>query len=307
MRRLTYFLPILLCTGITKAQYQVQLYNTRPAFEHRISISGMIAYGDKLYLAAERCKKIFIVQIGTGRITDTLELQHEGDLELEGISAYRGKLYAVSESDARVYEIDTANGNMRPVATDKPFPPIFRGDGLEGIAINETQRKMYVLLERDSSRKYACIFTYGIHTAADGSLELYHEQTSYLDLESRFWRYSDIYFHRSSQQLLCLKSWYNKPQGKYAVEYLQADKNGHLKPDAPRVYANLDTTFLTSAVNQYKLQDFGSNMEGISMDASGQLYLCSDNAMGTADCIAGKPGAPPVEKTLILILKTGAE
>ncbi len=304
MRIFSLVTAALFSSGIAIAQppqavplYTVDNINLPAALNKQVCISGMKFYNGQLYLASERCPSIIVFDPAKATISNTINLQIPQNFELEGITSYKDKLYLVSENVAAVYEVIIATGAIKTIQTSIPLPAKSKdGDGMEGIAANEKNNKFYLLRERDDDMSHSQIFTFSVEPGNESSpVILKYESTIELPLENPQWRYSDICVDSESGKLLCLKS-YSK--GKFRQQYLESidiDANGKLQLETLK---NLPVENFTDASNAYKTQDFSMNLEGVTIDSDGTIYIVSDNTSGKAAC-----DQEAREKTILLQLK----
>ncbi|HRX93241.1 MAG TPA: SdiA-regulated domain-containing protein [Chitinophagaceae bacterium] len=279
------------------AQYTIENIPLPARLNDQVCISGMNYMNGKLYLASERCPVVFETDPVSGNLIKEISFQVPQDFEMEGMTSYRNKLYLVTEDVAALYELDATNGNIKAIETSIPLPPKSKhGDGMEGIAANDKNQKFYLLRERNEERTQTEIYTFAIdHSAADQSLKLVFESKIEIPLDNPQWRFSDICYDPVNNQLLCLKSF---SKGKLRRQYLEAidiDANGQLKEDTRR---NIPVTRFSEISNEYKDQDYSMNLEGITLDEKGNIFIVSDNTSGKALC-----DKPAKEKTILLELK----
>jgi uncharacterized protein YjiK len=265
--------------------------------DKQVCISGMKYFNGSLCLVSERCPVIFVLNPETAAVASTINLQVPQEFEMEGITSYKDKLYLVSENIAAVYEVNMQTGVARSLETSVPIPAKSKdGDGMEGIAANETNNKFYLLRERNEDKSMAQIFTLRIEKAgADSSIMLKYESMIELPLENEQWRFSDICYDSANSRLICLKS-YSK--GKLRQQYLESvdiDSSGRLLVETLK---NIPVDSLTKTSATYKEQGYSTNLEGITVDNTGNIFLVSDNTSGQAKC-----DQPAKEKTILLQLK----
>ncbi len=263
----------------------------------QVCISGMKYLDGKLYFASERCPAIFAFDPESKTVTTTINLQVPQNYEMEGMTSYRQKLYLVSENTVAVYEVDIASGAIRTVETSVPLPPKSKsGDGMEGIAANETNNKFYILRERNEEMTFSQIWTFSIEPGSeDNSFSLKYESVIELPLQNPQWRYSDICYDKENDRLLCLKSYSKGKLRQQFIESLDIDKNGTLQKETLR---NVPVERFSEISNEYKDQDYSMNLEGITVDQEGNIWIISDNTSGKAQCeMMAK------EKTILLWLK----
>jgi uncharacterized protein YjiK len=263
----------------------------------QVCISGMKFYDGKLYFASERCPAIFVFDPATTTVVKTININVPQEFEMEGLTSYRDKFYLVSENVAAMYEVDISNGALKQISTSQPLPPKSKsGDGMEGIAANEKSNKFYLLRERNDDMTQSQIFTYSVEPGTeDNSFSLKYESTIELPLISPQWRYSDICYDKENDRLICLKSFSKGKLRQQFIESIDIDKQGNLQKETLK---NIPVENFSEISNQYKDQDYSMNLEGVTIDASGAIYIISDNTSGKAQCeMIAK------EKTILLHLK----
>lgn len=269
-----------------------------PADMHKqVCISGMKYYKGQLYFASERCPSIFVFDPATATITNTLNIQVPQQFEMEGMTSYKDKLYLITENIAAIYEVDPITSALKQVSTSQPLPPKSKsGDGMEGIAANEKNNKFYLLRERNEDMSQSQIYTYSIETSTDGAgFNLKYESMIELPLLSPQWRYSDICYDAERDRLICLKSFSKGKLRQQFIESIDVDKLGGLQKETLK---NIPVENFSEISNQYKDQDYSMNLEGITVDENGTIFIISDNTSGKAQC-----DAMAKEKTILLQLK----
>ena len=300
----TYFLlaTALVFTAFITLPVQTPLYSIHnvplPAeLNKQVCISGMKYMDHKLYFASERCPVIFSANPSTGAIVSTLNIQVPQNFEMEGMTSYKGKLYLVSENTVAVYEVNPTDASLKSVQTSVALPPKSKdGDGMEGIAANETNNKFYLLRERNENMTKSQILTFSIADNKDGGAPLLqYESTIELPLENPQWRYSDICYDEENSRLICLKSY---AKGKLRQQFLESVDIGNDGRLSSASLKNIPVENFSAISNKYKDEDYSMNLEGITLDESGNIYIVSDNTSGKAIC-----DAPAKEKTILLQLK----
>jgi uncharacterized protein YjiK len=182
------------------------------------------------------------------------------------------------------------------VETSIPLPPKSKdGDGMEGIAANETHDKFYLLRERNEDMTKSQIYTFGIETDKEtNKLSLKYESMIELPLLNSQWRYSDICYDKDNSRLICLKSFSKGKLRQQFLESLSIDNNGQLQVET---LANIPVDKFSEISNEYKDQKYSMNLEGVTIDNDGTIFIVSDNTSGKAQC-----DQPSKEKTILLRL-----
>lgn len=276
--------------------YSIQNVPLPESMNKQVCISGMKYMDGKLYFASERCPLIFEGDPATGSITRTINISVPQFFEMEGLTSYKNKLYTVSENIVAIYEINPVDGALQQLQTSVPLPPKSKnGDGMEGIAANETNNKFYVLRERNEEMTVSQIWTFSIEPGGDdNSFSLKYESMIELPLTNPQWRYSDICYDQENDRLLCLKSYSKGKLRQQFVESIDIDKSGNLQKETLK---NINVERFSEISNEYKDQDYSMNLEGITIDSDGNIWIVSDNTSGKAQC-----DMPAKEKTILLQL-----
>ena len=281
---------------------QVQSYtlsniNLPQDLNKQVCISGMKFYNGHLYFASERCTQVIVFDPVKATISRTIDINVPQQFEMEGLTSYKDKLYAISENVAAIYEINIQTGGIKLIETSTPLPPKSKvGDGMEGIAANEKNNKFYLLRERDDAMSHSQIYTFTVEPGKENSpIVLKNESMIELPLENSQWRYSDICVDMVNSRLLCLKSYSKGKLRQQFLESITIDATGKLLQETLK---NIPVEKFTDASNVYKSQDYSMNLEGITIDNNGTIYIISDNTSGKANC-----ELPAKEKTILLELK----
>ena len=267
------------------------------ALDKQVCISGMKYFNGSLCLVSERCPVVFVLNHQSATITSTINLQVPQEFEMEGITSYKDRLYLVSENIAAVYEVNSQTGAVKQIETSIPVPLKSKdGDGMEGIAANEINNKFYLLRERNDDKSMAQIFTFNIETiSTDSSIMLKYESMIELPLENEQWRFSDICFDSANSRMICLKSYSRGKLRQLYIESVDIDSSGKLLVETLK---NIPVDNLTETAATYKTQGYSTNLEGITIDNTGNIFIVSDNTSGQAQC-----DLPAREKTILLQLK----
>ena len=303
MRKLGLLILLIGCYPALRAQppqrlpvYSINNMILPAEMDKQVCISGMKYFNGSLCLVSERCPMIFMLDPQTAAITRTINLQIPYTFEMEGMTSYKDQLYLVSEEKAAIYEVNMQTGVARSIETSVAIPKKSKdGDGIEGIAANETNNKFYLLRERNEDQTKAQIYTFRIENGNTGSsLILKYESVIEIPLETPQWRYSDISYDIANSRLICLKSNAKGKLRQLFLESIAIDNDGKLLPGS---LSNISVENLTETAGTYKTQGYSTNLEGITIDNAGNIFIVSDNHSGPAKC-----GQPAKEKTILLQL-----
>ena len=165
---------------------------------------------------------------------------------------------------------------------------------MEGIAANGKSNKFYLLRERNEDMTKSQLYTFSIEPGNE-TFTLKHESTIELPLENPQWRYSDICVDSINSKLICLKSYAKGNRRQQFLESIDIDKSGKLLLETLK---NISVENFSESSNIYKTQDYSMNLEGVTIDDAGSIFIVSDNTSGKAQC-----DLPAKEKTILLQLK----
>jgi uncharacterized protein YjiK len=278
-----------------QAGYSINNMGLSAELHKQVCISGLKYLDGKLYMASERCPVVLVVDTATGALVSSLNIIVPQVFEMEGLTAYKGQLYLITESVAAVYAVNPVSGALVTINTSQALPAKSKsGDGMEGIAANEKNDKFYLLRERNEDMSRSQVLTFSAQATTDGSISLVYESTIELPLENPQWRYSDICFDTTTNRLLCLKSFSKGKLRRQFIESLAINDKGELQA---ATLTNIPVTDFSEISNRYKDEDYSMNLEGITIDEKGTIYIVSDNTSGKAVC-----DAPAKEKTILLKL-----
>ncbi|MBL0154971.1 MAG: esterase-like activity of phytase family protein [Chitinophagaceae bacterium] len=281
----------------TIEHYSVEDIMLSSDYHKQVCISGMKYHNNKLYFASERCPIIIEADPKTAKVNRIISLQVPQEFEMEGMTSYGNKLYLISENTPAIYEVNVETGALGQLTLNINLPAKSKdGDGMEGIAANETDQKFYLLRERNDDLTRSQIYTCSVVPAADGkSFSLKYESTVELVLESPQWRYSDICFDAKSRKLYCMKSFAKGNKRQQFLECMDVDDKGM---PLPATLKNMPVDNFTEASIAFKTQGYSMNLEGLTIDPDGNFYIVSDNTSGKANC-----ELPAKEKTILLYLE----
>ena len=295
---------LLLCSTAFLSVYaqppRVPLYSINniplPAeMDKQVCISGLVYHDNSLYFASERCPFIKVTDL-SGTITRTINFQVPNNFEMEGLTAMNDNLYLVSENLAAVYSVNIKTGAFKQVQTSIPLPEKTKGgDGMEGIAANKTQKRFYLLRERNEDMTRSQLYTFSVDENTAGDITLKYDSMIELPLENPQWRYSDICYDAENSRLILLKSYSKGKLRQQFIESMDIDQEGKLKHESLK---DIPVQDFSTISNQYKVKDYSMNLEGVTLDSKGNIFIVSDNTSGKAQC-----DQPAREKTILLQLK----
>ena len=302
MRKLSFLIFSAFCFTNLKSQpaqplpsYLISNIALPVELDKQVCISGMKYFNGSLCLASERCPVVIVLNPQTGKIESVIHLKVQREFEMEGMTSYKDKLYLVSENIAAVYEVNSKSGVVKQIETSVPIPAKSKdGDGMEGIAANEINNKFYLLRERNDDKTKSQVYTFSAEPGTD-PFTLKYESMIELPLENEQWRYSDICYDSVNSRLICLKSYSKGKLRQQYIESVNIDNSGRLLVETLK---NIPVDNLTETSATYKLQGYSTNLEGITVDNTGNIFIVSDNTSGQAKC-----DLPAKEKTVLLQLK----
>lgn len=265
-------------------------------FSNKIGASGVAFNNDKLYIILERCKKILVVNtLSVTKDIIPLNKLPNANKNLEGITIYNNSFFLMDEDSPKIYKCDLNGKFLQEFIFEPIEKPIHKkaGDGFEGITIDSVNKVIYVLHERAKYKSGWASMIYTLKIQEKPKLEILSSHL--LPLEDSSWRYTDLFFDKKS--LICIKTKYDNSaqscEGEYLLYRIPIDVSGKLSSD-------IEEKNITSLVCHWKSQNYDSNIEGVTLDKQGYMYLVSDNVSNSSSCDENKPAD---KKTLLLKIK----
>lgn len=260
---------------------KVQFLDLPFFFDREFEISGLTGNEDYLFLAAERCAKIFVVKKENMNHVETIHLDIKaitGGIEIEGISMYKNYLLITDEKKGRLFSFNLKTKILKEIKTiGKDMSAFTWKYGMEGIAVDEDSKIVYVLRERNKKQQSE-IHSFFISEKEDLLYLNYRNQTL-IQHENENWRYSGLAIDKNKYRLLCLKSYHLRGQpelDKFEIDHIPLDvlMNSNWRSKKLRSL---------SAEVSFMRASFATNLEGIYSDTE-SVFITSDNGEGEKDC-----------------------
>lgn len=260
---------------------QIQFLELPPFFDREFEISGLTGNEHNLYLAAERCAKIFVINKEDLTYIETIHLNLDAipnGIEIEGICIFKDFLLLTDEKNGTILSFNLSTEKLVTLEPNGIDLSSFKGSyGIEGIAVDEKSKVVYVLREKNKN------FQSEIHAFSiseqDKGLQLKYKNQILVQHENAKWRYTGLSIDSKSKRLLCLKSYYVKNQPilcKREIEYIVLDSLANKNP-YPKPLVSLSKEI-------YNMRNsFATNIEGIYSDDE-SIFITSDNGIGIKDC-----------------------
>jgi uncharacterized protein YjiK len=260
---------------------QIQFLDLPSFFDREFEISGLTGNEDNLFLAAERCAKIFVVKKEDMTHVETIHLnidETQGSIEIEGISIYKDFLLITDEKNGKLFSFNLKTKSLREIKSiGKDLSSFTRNYGMEGIAVDEKSKIVYLLREKNANQQSE-IHSFSI-SEKEGLLNLNYRNETLIQHENANYRYSGLSINKNNKRLLCLKSYYIKDHpelDKLEIDYISIDSLTNAKANSNMLIS------LTKEV--YFMRDsFATNLEGIYSDNE-SIFVTSDNGEGEKDC-----------------------
>ncbi len=259
---------------------QIEFLELPSLFEREFEISGMTGDATHLYLAAERCAKVFVLDKENVALVETIELDTSEieSLEVEGLSRYKDYLLLTDEKKGRIFSYHLKTKQLTQVNHDQPKFSKFRGNyGMEGIAIDTVAKVAYVLRERNKDNESE-IHSFDI-SEKQAQLKFKYRNQTRLKNKNKDWRYSGIAIDQQNKRLLCIRSYY---VGHASVKN---KREVHVVPIKVLKKKKTNSKILVSVSEAVFLHrnSFATNVEGIYADME-TIYITADNGKGIKDC-----------------------
>jgi hypothetical protein len=289
MLKKTISATVLIIAGFTtfSQQTDIDTLSLPPIFEYSYEISSICMAHGKFYLPSEKCKVIFVADIKNPKNYEIIDLSHEplfkSKIEIEGAALYKNHLFMVDEAQSKVFNYNSESKTLDSIETQKTdFKKCQNREyGLEGIAVDSVNNKVYILREKNA-KSQSEIYVFKIN---ENNNKISFEQTKkfYIQHSDINWRYSDLFFDQNIKKILCLKSYYNENdsciENKFQIDTLSdcVKNNSVIKGDEKK-FKNLDID-----VCHFKSKNYSTNLEGICVYKE-NFYIVSDNHQGRAKC-----------------------
>lgn len=253
-------------------------------FEKELEISGLTGKNDLLYLGAERCAEIIILNKKDMSHVGTIPIINDsikGGIEIEGLSIFKNFIFIADEKKGRIFTLNLETKTLsRVIVKGTDLSKFTNGFGMEGIAVEESTKLLYLLREKNENHQSE-IHTFRI-SEEENSIHLNHKTQTLIQHENKHWRYSGLAIDSAQKRLLCLKQYYIKDDNltklnKREIEYVSLDS---LKKNK-----TIPSPLLSLSKEIYEQRkSFASNIEGIYFDNK-SIFITSDNGGGkTRDC-----------------------
>jgi uncharacterized protein YjiK len=248
--------------------------------DYCLAISGIVYSNGNLALVSENSGKIFEIDPSTKKTKQEYKIPFE-DIELEAITYFKGAYYITDEKNGMVYKLGTTKNETPPIKVtvtsfDVSIDP--KGNGLEWIAVNEEKELFYLLMERDETAKYAKILLAKLNAKNElASLtgDNLPQSTFLLDISGE-WRYSDLFYSEKDSCIYALKT----KKESYNIMKIKVDANGiplSSQKDSNNIIKATLFIDITDEVIQKEKEGYNSNIEGITQDGGGNIFIVSDN------------------------------
>lgn len=260
---------------------QPQFLDLPSFFDREFEISGLTGNENNLFLAAERCGKIFVIKKEDMSHVKTIHLNIDllpGGIEIEGLTIYKDFLLIADEKNGKLFSYHLKTNNLVEIEPNGKELSSFKGKyGMEGIAVDEESKTVYVLRERNEKCQSE-IHTFSI-SEKEGLLHLKYKNQTLIQHDNEKWRYTGVSIDPKNRRLLCLKSYYVKDSpllDKREIDYILFDALASTTSNSNMLLS------LTKEI-YFMRNSFATNIEGIYSDNE-SIFITSDNGEGEKDC-----------------------
>jgi len=279
MKKILLFTLVLLSFELNAQQ--IQFLDLPSFFDREFEISGLTGDDENLFLAAERCGKIFIVEKESLNHIKTIHLNFDNlddGIEIEGLCLYQNFLLITDEKNGKIFSLNLRTEEFNEISVSGKDLSSFIGKyGMEGIAIDPASNTLYLLREKNKDLQSE-IHTFSLINEA-GELKLEYKAQTLIQHGNENWRYTGLSIDVDNNRLLCLKSHYNVracPSNRREIEYILLDSFPQKKCKPIMLVS------ISEGVSFMK-ESFATNVEGIYSDSK-SIYITSDNGEGRKDC-----------------------
>lgn len=260
---------------------QIQFLDLPSFFDREFEISGLTGNEKNLFLAAERCAKIFVIKKEDLTHIETIHLNIDdmpNGVEIEGLSLFKDFLLLIDEKNGKIFSFNLKTKKLITLKPNGIDLSLFKGRyGIEGIAVDEESKVLYLLREKNEKLQSE-IHAFSM-SEKDGSLNLKYRNQTLVQHEDEKWRYTGLSIDYENNKLLCLKSYYVKGQ-----PHLDKTEIDHISIDSLSNKNSKSNMLLSLTKEVYFMRNsFATNIEGIYSDNE-SIFVTSDNGEGKKDC-----------------------
>lgn len=250
-------------------------------FRNVYEISSLLIKDSFLIGTAERCKEVILASNRSLTYSSTLVLHGEADfrsIEIEGIASYKDQVLFLDEAHETVYGAAwplLKLYEIKGLPANRKSNPVDPDHGLEGIAVNARDKKVYIIREKTGQRS-SIIYEFNIRLQ-DDRVELVFQRETELEHDDNTVRYSDVCYIPPLKKLVLLKSCYygaNSSQNYYQLDTVPLQKDGSVVP-GKRKSGALCLVSLTNTVKDNASQ-YATNLEGLAV-LNSTIFIISDN------------------------------
>ena len=256
----------------------LQQYPLADDLNNQIELSSLDLRGDTLLMISEGCATLYefvLSDLDPGRTnsySSTTKFKTRCGADLEALATWGAYLLYTDEKDNRIFALHRRTGERIQVQVQSGSLPAQSGKkgsyGLEGLEIDETNNRLYVIQEKDPSETFAPLQTYQIRQE-NGQLILTFEKEISLPLSDGY-RYCALALDPANSQLYLLRTQYEN----YWIDGFELFTDGSLDLES------LETYNLSDLVNPLEDQGYSTNVEGLSLNRNG-FFIVSDNYFGS--------------------------
>jgi uncharacterized protein YjiK len=131
---------------------KIQFLDLPSFFDREFETSGLTGNKENLFLAAERCAKIFVIKKEDMTHIETIHLNgnniQEG-IEIEGITIYKNFLLITDEKNGKLFFFNLKTSSLKEIEIIGKDLSSFKSKyGMEGIAVDEKLKILYILRKK---------------------------------------------------------------------------------------------------------------------------------------------------------------
>lgn len=231
---------------------------------NQIETSSITYFNNRLYVVAEKCCRIYVIDIPTRAVVQTIILcdTKKDNYQFEGIGTYDSCLYLVDEYNHTLWKHDLRNG--KTIQNTFTVPAGYSdSNGFESIAVNPAGY-IYIQQEKPVNGNTRLLYIFKLDNLS-AAVDTINIQSN----DENNTRVCDMYFDAGKKQLVCLKT----NMYVYQISTIDIDSTGK-----PYNYENAVVTDISKPLNTACNGKYHKNIEGLCTDGQGTLYIVSDNA-----------------------------
>ncbi|SFU56667.1 Esterase-like activity of phytase [Pustulibacterium marinum] len=272
-------LLIFTCTSLittTICAQKIENIKLEDKLHKPYEFSSIDSYRDTIYLMSETCTSFFKIDKDSGKEFQEISFANpDRSYDIEAYCNYENGFFFADETDNSIYHVSNKSNLLLPhkLLRIESEQNRNRDFGIEGLCLNPEKNILYVIKEFGKN-KTSILYCYTI-LQKENSVSLKLKKRVDISLGNMY-RYTDIAFDSQKNSLYLLRTKFKN----YSIDVISLNDQSGLPDNNNYKYKNFISYNISSKINSYFEEGYSTNMEGITIDETGKIYLVSDNYTG---------------------------